>query len=71
MRTALKNFRDISTNHELITELMMTHVEEGVAFTNEYGDIDERFYDNIPGATTGQKTAPNANFQLQVFLGHR
>ena len=47
MRTALKNFRDISTNHELITELMMTHVEEGVAFTNEYGDIDERFYDNI------------------------
>ena len=49
MRKALKNFKDISTNHELIAELMMTHVEKGVAFTNEYGDIDERFYDNIAG----------------------
>ena len=49
MRKALKNFRDISTNHELVTEFMMIHVEQGVAFTNEYGDIDERFYDNIAG----------------------
>ena len=49
MRKALKGFRDISTNHELITELMMIHVEKGVAFTNEYGDIDAKFYDNIAG----------------------
>ena len=47
MRKALKNFRDVSTNHELIAELMMIYVEKGVAFTNEYGDIDEKFYDNI------------------------
>jgi len=49
MRKALKNFRESSTNHELVAELMMTHVEKGVEFTNEYGDIDERFYDNIAG----------------------
>ena len=47
MRKALKNFRDVSTNHEFIAELMMIHVEKGVAFTNEYGDIDEKFYDNV------------------------
>ncbi|MFV9677365.1 MAG: DUF6155 family protein [Methanosarcinales archaeon] len=49
MRKALKNFTDLSKNHELIADLMMTHVESGVKFTNEYGDINERFYDNIAG----------------------
>ena len=28
-------------------ELMLTYVENGVKFTNEYGDIDEKFYDKI------------------------
>ncbi len=49
MRKALKNFKDISANHKLIAELMMIHVEKGVEFTNAYGDIDDRFYDNIAG----------------------
>ena len=49
MRKALKNFKDISVNHKLIAELMMIHVEKGVEFTNAYGDIDDRFYDNIAG----------------------
>lgn len=49
MRSALKNFKDISSDPELIAELMITHVENGVDFTNEYGDIDEQFYDNIAG----------------------
>lgn len=49
MRKALKNFKDISMNHKLIAELMMIHVEKGVEFTNAYGDIDDRFYDNIAG----------------------
>lgn len=48
-RNALKNFMDLSKNPELIADLMMTHVESGVNYTNEYGDIDERFYDNIAG----------------------
>lgn len=47
LRRALKNFKDISSNPELIAELMIVHVENGVEYTNEYGDIDERFYDNI------------------------
>lgn len=47
MRSALKNFKDISSDPELIAELMFSHVENGVNFTNEFGDIDEKFYDNI------------------------
>ncbi len=29
------------------TELLMTYVESGVKFTNEYGDVDERFYSSV------------------------
>lgn len=47
LRKALKNFKNISTNHKLVAELMMTHVEKSVEFTNAYGDIDDGFYDNI------------------------
>jgi len=47
LQRTLKDFKDISTNPELISELMMTYVENGVEYTNEFGDIDERFYDNI------------------------
>lgn len=28
----------------------MTYVENGVSFTCEYGDIDERFYDSVESA---------------------
>jgi hypothetical protein len=28
-------------------ELMMTYVETGVAFTNEFGDINEAFYSSV------------------------
>jgi hypothetical protein len=47
LRRALKNFKDISSDPELTADLMITHVEKGVEFTNTYGDIDEKFYDNI------------------------
>lgn len=47
LRRALKNFKDISSDPELIADLMITHVENGVEFTNTYGDIDEKFYNNI------------------------
>lgn len=33
-----------------MAELLFTHVKCGIDFTNEYGDIDERFYENIEKA---------------------
>jgi hypothetical protein len=49
MKKALDDFRKISRSPENIAELMISHAEYGVEFTSEYGDIDERFYDNIEG----------------------
>jgi len=49
MKKALDDFRKISRSPENIAELMISHTEYGVEFTNEYGDIDERFYKNIEG----------------------
>lgn len=44
MREAIKKFKDISRNPALLGDLMMTYVESGVRYTDEYGDIDEYFY---------------------------
>lgn len=47
MKKALEDFRKLSHTPEYIAELMVSQVEYGVEFTNEYGDINERFYSNI------------------------
>lgn len=47
MKKALEDFQKLSNNPESIAELMISHVEFGVEFTNDYGDIDEKFYNNI------------------------
>lgn len=47
LRYALSNFEKLSTKPENVAELMLTYVENGVEFTNTYGDIDGTFYNNI------------------------
>lgn len=47
VRSALKCFKDISSNPRLIAELMIAHVDYGIKFTKTYGDINEQFYNNI------------------------
>lgn len=49
MKKALEDFRKISNNPQNIAELMILHVEFGVEFSNDYGDIDKKFYNNIAG----------------------
>jgi hypothetical protein len=44
---AIKDYSDASGDFEGKMELMLTYVENGVKYTNEYGDIDEKFYDKI------------------------
>jgi hypothetical protein len=43
----IKDFTNVSVLPEHIIELMLYFVEQGVRFTNEYGDIDEDFYLSI------------------------
>jgi len=47
---AINDFKKISNNQELVASLMLYYSEIGVKFTNEYGDIDEKFYEVIERA---------------------
>lgn len=44
---AIDNYWKASKDLEGKLDLMLFYVENGVDFTNEYGDIDEEFYDKI------------------------
>ena len=50
IRDALSKFKKISNDPKYLAELLFIHVKCGIDFTNEYGDIDERFYENIEKA---------------------
>jgi hypothetical protein len=43
-KKAISEFKKLSCNNALIADLMIFYVEVGVRYTNEYGDIDEKFY---------------------------
>lgn len=46
-KQAIRDFRKNGPSAELIADLMLVYVETGVRFTNEFGDIDEPFYDSL------------------------
>lgn len=46
-RKAIRDYRKATGSIPGTAELMMSYVENGVKFTNEYGDIDERFYNSV------------------------
>ena len=48
-RKALNDFRKASANPGAIVDMMLYYVEQGVACTNEYGDINEAFYNSLEG----------------------
>jgi hypothetical protein len=49
-RKAIRDFRKATGNIPGTAELLMTYVENGVRYTCEYGDIDERFYNSMESA---------------------
>jgi hypothetical protein len=44
---AIRQFRKLPVSDEAIADLLLYYAENGVEFTMEYGDIDERFYDTM------------------------
>ena len=46
-RKAIRDYRKATGNLAGTVELLMTYVENGAKFTNQYGDIDERFYSSV------------------------
>lgn len=46
-RKAISDYRKATRDVFGTLELMLTYVEQGTRFTNEYGDIDEPFYNSL------------------------
>ncbi len=46
-RKAINDFKKLGISAESLADLLLHFVENGVEFTNEYGDIDEKFYTSI------------------------
>ncbi len=49
-RKAIRDYRRATGNILGTAELLMTYVENGTRFTDEFGDIDERFYGSVESA---------------------
>jgi hypothetical protein len=49
-RKAIRDYRKATGNIPGTAELLLTYVENGVKFTDQYGDIDERFYRSVESA---------------------
>lgn len=48
-RSEVNGFKKLSPSVETLVDLMLHYVECGVEFTNNYGDINEPFYNSIAG----------------------
>ena len=46
-KKAMSDFKKISGKPPLIIDLMLHYVEQGVDFTDQYGDIDSPFYNSM------------------------
>ena len=46
-RKAVLDFKKVSKNPNQVIDLMLHYVEVGCRFTDEYGDIDEPFYNSM------------------------
>ncbi len=70
MKKAIADFKKISTAPENIADLMISRVENGVDFTNKYGDMDLKFYNNILGIYSATLAYIEAN-DLQIKFKDR
>ena len=43
----ISEFKKLGTSPELLASLMLFYVETGVQFTNDFGDINEPFYNSL------------------------
>lgn len=47
LKKAVSDFSKVAQDSTSLADLMLFYVEQGVEFTNTYGNIDETFYNNI------------------------
>lgn len=66
-KKAISDFKKLEASKELLSELMLFYAETGVKFTNEFGDIDEPFYNSIVSVYSSALTLMNKENILEKF----
>jgi hypothetical protein len=66
-KKAISDFKKLETSKELLADLMLFYVETGVKLTNEYGDIDEPFYNSIASVYSNALTLMGKEKFLDKF----
>ena len=66
-KKAISDFKKLEASKELLAELMLLYVETGVEFTNEYGDIDEPFYNSVSSVYSNALKLMNKENILDKF----
>ncbi|WP_426668853.1 DUF6155 family protein [Mucilaginibacter sp. McL0603] len=46
-KQSISDFKKLDPSTELLIDLMLFYVETGIKFTNEFGDMNETFYNSI------------------------
>lgn len=49
LKYLISDFEKVALSNKNVVELLLCYAENGVDFTNTYGDIDAKFYNNIVG----------------------
>jgi len=66
-RKAINDFKKLGTSAEYLADLLLHFVENGVEFTNEYGDIDENFYTSVENTYSNALEIIDKNGLLDKF----
>lgn len=66
-KKAISDFKKLEASKELLSELMLFYAETGVEFTNEFGDIDEPFYNSIASVYSSALTLMDKENILNKF----
>lgn len=66
-RKAINDFKKLGTSQESVADLLLHFVENGVEFTNTYGDIDENFYTSIENTYDNALDILDKNGILEKF----
>jgi len=67
-RKIISDFKKLEPDTESLADVMLYYVECGVQFTNDFGDIDEPFYNSIAGMFGNTAKLIQENGLNDVFL---
>ena len=66
-KKAIRDFTKLSGKPPLTIDVMLHYVEQGVMFTDQYGDIDEPFYDSMKKMFEAALKLAEQNNVLSLF----